>query len=582
MEFIMKKTLRSVISIVLIVVILLCTAWSLFSYDRDFTRDMLLSCARACESNGNHTIAAWFYNLAYSQANNDESVAIELAQQYKASGNYTKAEYTLYNAISDGGGIDLYIALSQLYVEQDKLLDAVNMLNNVADSAIKKELDTLRPQTPTADTDYPPTHDDYYNQYITVTLNSEDPLYYTTNSEYPSTANPVYSEPLKMAGGKTEVQAVAINGKGLVSQLATFTYTVVDVVEVVKFNDPAIEASVRELINAKVGADVYTDDLWKITEFTVPAGAKSYADLPRFAFLEKLTIDTGVMDELVYINELTKLTELTIKNTNVPTDVLNKIAQFPLVKLTLSECNIYNISALSSITTLTHLDLSGNSISTITPLIGLTNLQELDLHKNNISDVSDLSGFTKLTTLNISQNALKTIAPLSALKALVSLDASTNQITALGNITQMTALSTLTLSENSLTNLVQLAAHPTLETLDVSGNLLTDISPLATLPALKNLDFSYNQVSEIPIFKQDCALVSITGIRNNLTDLTNLAGLKNLNIVNVEYNEQISSVDPLAECPTLLEVYIYGTSVTDVEKLKIHGISVNFNPTTQP
>ena len=577
----MKKTLRSIISIVLVVVILLCTAWYLFSYDRDFTRDMLLSCARACENNGNHAIAAWFYDLAYSQANNDDSVAIELAQQYKASGNYTKAEYTLYNAISDGGGIDLYIALSQLYVEQDKLLDAVNMLNSVANQTIKEELDSLRPKTPTATTDYPPTGDNNYNQYITVTLTAEDPLYYTTNGEYPSTANPAYSEPLKMPGGKTVVQAVSINGKGLVSELAAFTYTVLDVIEEVKFNDPAIEASVRKAINANADDKIYTNNLWEITEFTIPADAKSYADLPRFAFLEKLTIDSGIMDELVHISEFTNLKELTIKNTNVSADILNRISQFRLEKLTLSKCNIYNITALSSIGTLTHLDLSNNSISSIAPLTGLSSLQKLDLHHNNIADIGNLSALTNLTELNISQNALKTLAPLSVLKTLVKLDASANQITDLGNITQLTALSTLVLSENDLTNLVQLAGHATVVTLNVSGNMLTDISPLATLPALKYLDFSYNQVSEIPMFKKDCALVSITGIRNNLTDLKNLAGLKNLNIVNVEYNEQIISVDPLAECPMLLQVYIYGTSVTDVEKLKIHGIAVNFNPTTQ-
>ena len=36
--------------------------------------------------------------------NGDAAGAIELAEQYKSSGNFTKAEFTLSNAIADGGG----------------------------------------------------------------------------------------------------------------------------------------------------------------------------------------------------------------------------------------------------------------------------------------------------------------------------------------------------------------------------------------------------------------------------------------------------------------------------------------------
>ena len=168
-EFKMKKSIRIITTITLIVAILFLSVWYLFVYDRAFTRDMLLNCARSSESNGHHTMAAWFYDLAYAQSNNSDSVAIELCEQYKKSGNYTKAEYTLYNAISNGGGIDIYIALSKLYVEQDKLLDAVTMLDSIKDEKIKAELDAKRPVAPTA-TPAP----GFYNQYISVSLNTSE------------------------------------------------------------------------------------------------------------------------------------------------------------------------------------------------------------------------------------------------------------------------------------------------------------------------------------------------------------------------------------------------------------------------
>jgi len=141
----MKKAIRILVPLVLTMVILLCTFWYLFIYDREFTRDVLLSAARSFDNNGRHKIAAWFYDRAYRQSGDNDNVAIELAEQYKEIGNYTKAEYTLTKAISDGGGADLYIALSKIFVEQDKLLDAVRMLDNIKNPDIKQHLDRMRP-----------------------------------------------------------------------------------------------------------------------------------------------------------------------------------------------------------------------------------------------------------------------------------------------------------------------------------------------------------------------------------------------------------------------------------------------------
>lgn len=127
----MKKFLRAFVPIVLVLAIIACLGWYLFIYDREFTRDILLQGARYFENRSEHEAAAWFYDLAYRQAGDNDAVAIELAEQYKSTGNYTKAEYTLTNAIADGGGAELYIALCKTYIEQDKILDAVKLMDAV-------------------------------------------------------------------------------------------------------------------------------------------------------------------------------------------------------------------------------------------------------------------------------------------------------------------------------------------------------------------------------------------------------------------------------------------------------------------
>ncbi len=114
MEKPMKSPWKRILPILLVIVILCSVAWYLFVYDRDFTRDMLLKGARYAEETGHRNVATWLYTQAYRQSGNDETVAIELANQYLADGNYTKAEYTLSRAISNGGTAQLYIALCKV------------------------------------------------------------------------------------------------------------------------------------------------------------------------------------------------------------------------------------------------------------------------------------------------------------------------------------------------------------------------------------------------------------------------------------------------------------------------------------
>jgi hypothetical protein len=173
----MKRLVKIMVPILMVFVILFSIVWYLFIYDTQFTRDMLLNQARYWESKGNLSVSTWFYDLAYKHSGKDEAVAIELAQQFKNAGNYTKAEHTLTTAIADGGSVDVYVALCQTFVEQNKLLDAVNMLDNVSNSTIFNQLDVMRPAAPTAN-----LADGVYHDYIQLTLSAPNcTIYYTTD-----------------------------------------------------------------------------------------------------------------------------------------------------------------------------------------------------------------------------------------------------------------------------------------------------------------------------------------------------------------------------------------------------------------
>ncbi len=570
----MNKTLRILLPIILALAIVLCMAWYLFVYDRTFTRDVLLTFARYSESQGSHNVAAWFYNQAYSQAGDNDAVAIELAEQYKASGNFTKAEYTLSNAIADGGAVELYIALCKTYIQQDKLLDAVNMLDNITNAEVKEQIAQMRPAAPAA----VPTPG-FYSQYISVTLEAEGTIYYNAKGIYPSTATNPYEEPISLSDGENTIYAVAIAENGLVSPLSIFGYTIGGVVEKMEFTDATMESAIRTALNVTQDKELFTNDLWTIKEFTIPSDATDYSALKHMPFLTKLTIENGASDQLSNLSSLANLTDLKISGTSVSQENLQVIAGLPLLKsLSLSNCGITSITPLQKATALTNLDLSGNAIRKVDMLSMLKDIVQLNLESNAVADLTPISTLTSLTWLDVSSNAVTSLAPISSLTALTWLDASTNSITDLGKISNLTALTTLYLQSNKLTTVTGIASCTALIDLNIAQNTITDISGLSKLTEMMYFDFSFNQVKQIPSFPKSCALVTINGSNNEISTLKPLGGLKHLNNVNMDYNKKISSVEPLADCPVLIEVNVYATKVTNVTVLTNQSIIVNYNP----
>ena len=571
----MKNVFKKIIPFLLTLLILASIAWYGFIYDRNFTRDMLLSQARYHSTVNHPDLASWFYDCAYELSDQDEGVAIELANQFKADGNYTKAEFTLSNAIADGGDSELYIALCKTYVEQDKLLDAVNMLDNIADLQIKAELDALRPAAPTATPEQ-----GFYSEYITVSLNAESgTLYHTTDSGYPSTEDAPYQEPFTLPGGETVVRAICVGENGLVSPLSTFGFTVNGVIEEVSFTDAVIDASVREILGVDNDHVLYTNELWTISSFTVPEGAMNLHDLAKLPYLKSLSISNQTFDSVSFLASLHQLEELTLNDCRFSSDELELIAALPVLKkLTMTDCGLSTVAGLENAQELTELNLADNTIRNLKPLSSLINLKNLDLSHNALTNLNDLSQLTNLENIDVSYNVLSSIDPIGTCKKLVSLNASHNRITSLGTIDNLSSLSVLNLSSNSISDVEILKNCAALTDLDVSKNTITGISGLAALNNLEILNFSNNQVEAMPEWSEDCRLRSIDGSYNQVASVSSMQVLQKLTHVFMDYN-LLTSVDPLAKCYNLVQVNVYGNEITNVDALKAHDIIINWDPT---
>lgn len=571
----MKKTAKFLVPVILSVLIILSIFWYLFIYDRNFTRDTLLSQARFHDTNGNAKISSWFYAAAYNFSGKDESVAIELANQYKYDGNFTKAEATLTAALNSQPTTDLFAALCQTYVQQDKLLDAVMMLEYINDPQIKAELEAKRPTAPGAD--YPAG---YYSQYMDIHLSSSaDTIYYSTNMEFPSTAGLTYDGSIHLDAGETTIYAIAVDKNGLVSPVTILGYTITGVIEPVTFADPTMEAAIRSLIGADADDTVYTNQLWEITEFTAPTGVSTFADLSKLPYLQKLTIRNQSIDSLTHLSGLGSLTTLDLTGSRFPVDELAVLPSLPvLTELNLSECGLSTIAGLAGAPGLEILNLTSNTVRNLEVLSPMTSLREIYLKHNAITDLSALSGLVNLEKLDVGYNSISTLSPLEYCVKLSWLDAGNNALTWLHAVDKLPLLSYLNVEFNHLTDVAILGKCTELTELSVASNTISSIYTLDALTKLEIFDFSGNQITDLPAWPEGCALKTLDGSYNALTSIDGLSKMQQLSHVYMDYN-LLTNIDALANCYCLVQINVFGNAISDVSQLRDHDIIVNYDPT---
>ena len=571
----MKKFFKFIIPVLLTVLILASIFWYCFIYDRNFTRDMLLTQARYHSTDGNPRFSAWFYDTAYELSDQNDGVAIELANQFMSSGNFSKAESTLTHAIAEHPTVNLYVALCKTYVRQDKLLDAVTFLDSIADPAIKVEIEQMRPAAPVTD----PTPG-FYTEYINVNLSSKNGyVYYSTDAEYPSISDGYFNDNITLPIGETVIKAVAVGSNGLVSPLTTFTFTVGGVVEEVKFADQAIEMTLREQINADADDTIYTNMLWDIKDFTVPQDAIHLSDLTFLPYVERLSMSNQTLDTVDFLVPLTNLKDLSLTGCRVSPKDLEIIACLPnLVRLTLSDCGLSTLAGLENAQNLTYLDISNNTVRNLEPLSTLSSLQTLKMGHNALTALDAINTLTGLTELDVSYNALTTLAPLSGCWSMNSLLASNNKINTLEGIDRLSELKILNLNKNHLTDVNILSGNTALVELNFGSNLIADISSLSTLTNLELFTFSFNQITGIPALPDGNKLRFIDGTNNQVESLDNLKNMHNLTHILMDYNK-LTSIDPIADCYNLVQINVYGNAIANVDALKEREIIVNWDPT---
>ena len=206
-----------------------------------------------------------------------------------------------------------------------------------------------------------------------------------------------------------------------------------------------------------------------------------------------------------------------------------------LTRLEAKNANISDLTGLEGATNLKSLWLDGeevgqgtwrnsNSVSDLSPLAGLTRLEELDLWVNSVSDISPLAGLTNLKHLGFVGNNISDVSVLAGLTNLESLFLDGNPISGISPLAGLTELTRLGLDNISVSDLSPLAGLTNLRWMRLAGNNISDLSPLVANTGLGSGDqilLNNNPLSYLSI-KTHIPTLQSRGVTVEFDDVTHL------------------------------------------------------------
>ena len=293
------------------------------------------------------------------------------------------------------------------------------------------------------------------------------------------------------------------------------------------------------------------------------------SDLPALMWLGLPTtiesISLSGLTALVFpdLSSLASLTTLELQHYEMR-DVAMLFGLKSLTRLTLNHNKIADVSALSGLTALVELRLNSNEISNVSALSDLTSLTTLELDDNEVVNLSALSGLQSLTRLILSHNEIADVAALSELTALTTLHLEDNAISDVAPLSRLRALRELRLNNNDIANVAPLSGLTALQALYLHGNGIEDVAPLSSLTALATLALSGNAIVDVSPLSGLRALTGLWLYNNEIEHVT-LSGLTALTTLALSGNA-ISSVS-LSGLTSLKSLWLCDNEIADVSGL---------------
>jgi Leucine-rich repeat (LRR) protein len=219
-------------------------------------------------------------------------------------------------------------------------------------------------------------------------------------------------------------------------------------------------------------------------------------------------------------------------------------------------------SDIRNIIAIQELDLSNNQyIQDIEALSPLSRLRLLNLSGTAISDLSPIRNLTELTDLNLSRTKVLDLNPLRYAAAIERFDVSHTPVTDISVVQKMPKLKYLNVRGTGAGDFTILTDLVEMRHLDLSGTGLSSLDNLQNMMQLSELDLSRTSIQNLDGLKAlaDLAILDIDTTR--VRSLAPLSGLQNLRVLRAS-GTSISDLQPLQKLPRLEKIYCDQTPIT--------------------
>lgn len=203
-----------------------------------------------------------------------------------------------------------------------------------------------------------------------------------------------------------------------------------------------------------------------------------------------------------------------------------------------------------------------------------TDSTRLDLSNRELTNqqIFNLSHMKKLEYLNLSGNYITDLSCLNGLSEMDSLFFSNNNVSDISFAASMPKLRRFVAENCGISDISVLADKSLLEYVFIGDNYVTDISPLKNCNKLKEIGFNEAQIGNIEALRNKTDLEKICFSGCNLTSIEPLTDCKKLKYVYLGRN-MLTDLSPLAGCD-IAEFYIDNNLLSEHTD-SFRGITVN-------
>ena len=175
-------------------------------------------------------------------------------------------------------------------------------------------------------------------------------------------------------------------------------------------------------------------------------------------------------------------------------------------------------------------------------------IRELDLSKSEITNFEPLTEFKGLTYLNVNNRPLDTLIYVKNCTKLTRLDIQNCNLTSLHGLEDLVNLESLSAAKNEIEDLTPLKALTRISYLNLNENKIMDLTPLKGMTYMNKLHLNLNVIESLEPLRSMVILSELF----------------------VRKNKEISSLEPIRKCQTLVKLDCFNTKVPSLDPIKNH------------